>query len=138
MKRNSAAAEGLTVVTGTHPQYPGELFLEKAAADIQDAKDVIVEEDVWLSANVTLLSGVTVGRGAVVGNGAVCRNSVPPYAIVIGNPAKVIGFKFSPNEIIDHELKLYSSEERFNISVLEKNYEKYFIQRISDIKSYLK
>jgi acetyltransferase-like isoleucine patch superfamily enzyme len=103
MKKNSASAEGLTVVTGSHPQVVGELFLEKAAIDIQEAKDVIVEEDVWLAANVTLLSGVNIGRGAIVGSGSVCRNEVPPYAIVLGNPAKIIGFKFSPEEIIQHE-----------------------------------
>lgn len=138
MKKNSASAEGLMIVTGSHPSVVGEFFLEKAADDIQDAKDVVVEEDVWLAANVTLLSGVIVGRGAVVGSGAVCRNSVPPYAIVVGNPAKVVGFKFSPEEIIQHEKELYKENERLSIELLEKNYTKYFTNRITEIKSFLK
>jgi acetyltransferase-like isoleucine patch superfamily enzyme len=138
MKKNSAAAEGLTIVTGSHPAKVGELFLKNAADDIQESKDIIVEEDVWLSANVTLLSGIIVGRGAIVGSGTVCRNSVPPYAIVIGNPAKVIGFKFSPEEVSVHEQLLYPENERLSLDFLQKNYNKYFINRIGEIKSYLK
>ena len=138
MKKNSASAEGLMVVTGSHPAIVGELFLEKAADDVQDAKDVVVEEDVWLAANVTLLAGVVVGRGAVVGSGAVCRNSVPPYAIVIGNPAKIVGFKFTPIETIQHEKVLYKEEDRYSLDFLEKNYNKYFINKIEDIKAFIK
>jgi acetyltransferase-like isoleucine patch superfamily enzyme len=124
MKKNSASAEGLTVVTGSHPAHVGEFFIEKASIDIQDAKDVIVEEDVWLAANVSLLAGVTVGRGSVIGAGSVCRNNVPPYAIVVGNPAKIVGFKFTPEEVISHEKILYSENERIDIQLLEKNYNK--------------
>jgi acetyltransferase-like isoleucine patch superfamily enzyme len=138
MKKNSATAEGLTVVTGSHPSVVGELFIKNAEDDIQIVKDVVVEEDVWLAANVTLLAGVVIGRGAVVGSASVCRNSVPPYAIVIGNPAKIIGFKFSPEEVVLHERTLYPENERICIEVLEKNYNKYFLNRISEIKSFLK
>lgn len=138
MKKNSASAEGLTVVTGSHPAFVGEFFIEKAAIDIQVAKDVVVEEDVWLAANVTLLTGVTVGRGAIIGAGSVIRNNIPPYSIVVGNPAKIIGFKFTPEEVVKHEEILYNENERINIQLLEKNYNKYFINRIGEIKSYLK
>lgn len=137
MKKNSASAEGLTVITGSHPAVVGELFLEKAEDDTQEAKDVIVEEDVWLAANVTLLPGVTIGRGAIIGSGSVCRNSVPPYSIVIGNPAKVIGFKFSPEEVIKHEILLYREDERISLEKLTSNYNKYFVNRINSIKSFL-
>lgn len=138
MKKNSAAAEGLTVVTGNHFAVVGEVFLEKAAADVQDARDIIVEEDVWMATNVTLLAGVTVGRGAVVGSGAVCRSSIPPYAIVVGNPAKVVGFKFSPEEVIKHEILIYGEHERYHIELLENNYTRYYIKNINQIKSFLK
>ena len=139
MKKNSAAAEGLTVVTGNHPiKDIGEFFIQKAGEDVQYAKEVIVEEDVWLATNVTLLSGVIVGRGSIVGSGSVCRNSIPPYAIVIGNPAKIIGFRFSPEEIIAHEQKLYLEHERHSIASLQRNYNKYMVKRITKITSYLK
>ena len=66
------------------------------------------------------------------------RKNVPPYAIVIGNPAKVIGFKFSPEEIIIHEKALYPENERIPVEILEKNYNKYFINRYKEIKEFIK
>jgi acetyltransferase-like isoleucine patch superfamily enzyme len=135
MKKNSGSAEGLTVVTGSHPPIVGELFMDGASRDDQLAKDIVVDEDVWLGSNVTLLAGVIIGRGAIVGSGSVCRKAVPPYSIVTGNPSKVVGFKFSPKEIIEHEIKLYKKEERYSIEHLEKNYEKHFIHRLKEIKN---
>lgn len=137
MKKNSAAAEGLTVVTGNHPIYKGEPFLLRAAEDIQTADEIIVEEDVGLYSNVTLLAGITIGRGSIIGSGSVCRNSIPPYAIVLGNPAKIIGFKLSPEEIIEHEKILYPENERLSIELLRKNYQKYFISKHKEIKAFL-
>ena len=46
---------------------------------------------------------VTVGKGAVVAACAVVTKSVPPYAIVGGNPAKVIKYRFTENQIEEHE-----------------------------------
>ncbi len=137
MKKNSASAEGLTVVTGNHPSRVGELFVDTAAEDIQYAKDVVVEEDVWLGSNVTLLYGTHVGRGAVIGSGSVCRSPIPPYAIVVGNPARVIGFRFTPEEILEHEKKCYADGDRTSEEELRKNYQKYFLSRIGEIRKYI-
>ncbi|KAA6303732.1 MAG: Streptogramin A acetyltransferase [Candidatus Ordinivivax streblomastigis] len=79
-----------------------------------------------------------VGRGAIVGAGAVCRKSVPPYAVVIGNPARIIKFKFTPDEVIEHEKVLYPEEERLPLDLLKENYDKYFVKRIDEIKNYTK
>lgn len=139
MKKNSGAAQNLVVITGNHQRQEGHWFKEmllKHTLDID--KDVVVEEDVWLGANVTILPGVTIGRGATVGAGSVCVKSVPPYAVVMGNPAKVVGFNFAPEKVIEHELALYSTEERLPIDLLEKNYKKYFLDRVSEIKSITK
>lgn len=70
-------------------------------------KDVTIEDDVWIGTNVTILKGVTVGRGAVVGAGAVVTKSIPPYAIVCGVPAKVIKYRFTQEQISEHEKLLY-------------------------------
>lgn len=56
--------------------------------------DVIIGSDVWLCANCIILSGVTIGHGAVVANGAVISRDVPPYAVMAGNPAKQIKWRF--------------------------------------------
>jgi acetyltransferase-like isoleucine patch superfamily enzyme len=137
MKENSGASTGLIVITGNHQRKAGQLFiLEAKSHDLDIEEDVIVEEDVWLGANVTLLAGVTIGRGATVGAGAVCFKSIPPYSIAVGNPAKVVGFNFTPEEILAHEEKLYPKETRLSKDTLEKNYKKYFLDRIKEIKSF--
>jgi acetyltransferase-like isoleucine patch superfamily enzyme len=140
MKKNSGAAEGLTVVTGNNYSVPGKFFMDitdnEKPQDLD--KNVVVEEDVWIASNVTLLSGVNIGRGAVLGAGSVCRKDVPPYAVVIGNPGKVVGFKFTPEEAFEHEKMLYTAEKRIPLEVLEANYNKYFVNKIKDIKQYLK
>ena len=137
MKKNSCTAVGLTVVTGNHGREIGKWFNISASQHSEDIeKDVVVEEDVWLGANVTLLSGVKVGRGATVGAGAVVRTNVPPYSIVTGNPAKVVGFSLKPEEVIEHEKTLYPEEERLPLDKLEKNYKKYFLNRLMDIRNF--
>lgn len=137
MKKNSCTAVGLTVVTGNHGREIGQWFNVSATNHSEDIeKDVVVEEDVWLGTNVTLLSGVKVGRGATVGAGAVVRTNVPPYSIVTGNPAKVVGFSLKPEEVIEHEKVLYPEEERLPLDKLEKNYKKYFLNRLMDIRNF--
>ena len=61
--------------------------------------DVVIGHDVWLGYNATILSGVTIGNGAVVGAMSVVTKSVPPYAIVAGNPAKIIRYRFTEGVI---------------------------------------
>ncbi|GGG54980.1 hypothetical protein GCM10011414_26050 [Croceivirga lutea] len=53
-------------------------------------KKVTIENDVWIGANCVILPGVTVGEGAVVAAGSVVTKDVAPFAIVGGNPAKLI------------------------------------------------
>lgn len=56
--------------------------------------DVIIGNDVWIGQDARILSGVKIGDGAVVGACAVVAKDVPPYAIVVGNPAKIIRYRF--------------------------------------------
>lgn len=61
--------------------------------------DITIGSDVWIGHDAMILSGVTVGDGAIVGAGSVVRQNVPPYGIVAGNPARVAGFRFAPEQI---------------------------------------
>jgi acetyltransferase-like isoleucine patch superfamily enzyme len=61
--------------------------------------DVLIGHDVWLGSGSMILSGVTVGHGAVVAAHAVVTRDVPPYAIVGGNPARVIRHRFGPETV---------------------------------------
>ena len=60
---------------------------------------VNIGSDVWIGAGATILSGVSIGPGAVIGARAVVTRDVPPYAIVAGNPARVVRHRFSEDEI---------------------------------------
>ena len=56
--------------------------------------DVIIGNDVWIGTEAIILSGVNIGDGAVIGARAVVTKDVPPYAIVVGNPARVVQYRF--------------------------------------------
>lgn len=126
MKKYSAAAEGLSVFTGNHEYQIGKFYRTVVKENPKNIdKDVIVEEDVWIGANVTLLNGVNIGRGSIVAAGSVVAKSFPPYAIIGGVPAKFIKFKWTLEEVIEHETILYTPEERIPIDTLKANYEKF-------------
>lgn len=68
----------------------------------QNDADVIFEGDNWIGMNTVILKGVTIGFGSIVAAGAVVSNSVPPFAIVGGVPAKVIRYRFNEDDIKKH------------------------------------
>ena len=127
IKGNSAIAEHFTVHTGNHALIKG-MFITDITEAIKPKgydEDVIVEKDVWIGCNVTLLSGVTVGRGCTIAAGAVVAKSTPPYAVMGGVPAKFIKFKWTIDEILEHEAALYPEGERFSREALETIFEQY-------------
>lgn len=128
MKKNSGASYGLRVSTGNHARIVGVPYRVITDKDKPSnmGGDVVIEEDVWIGMNVVITSGVTIGRGSNIGAGSVIRNNVPPYSVVIGNPAKVVGFTFNPSQIIEHERILYPESERIPKEILEKNYNDFY------------
>jgi acetyltransferase-like isoleucine patch superfamily enzyme len=56
---------------------------------------IIVEDDVWIGSKVTVVDGVTIGQGAVICAGSVVTKSIPPYAVAVGVPAKVVRYRKS-------------------------------------------
>jgi len=61
--------------------------------------DVIIGSDVWIGTESLILSGVTIGDGAVIGARAVVAKDVPPFSVVVGNPAKIIKKRFDDQTI---------------------------------------
>ena len=62
-------------------------------------KRTVIGNDVWIGNNVSIKAGVTIGDGAVVGMASVVTKDVPPYAVVVGNPARIIKYRFSEDII---------------------------------------
>ena len=81
--------------------YPFGVVLNlKTNYKLKQKGQIIIGNDVWIGRGATILSGVIIGNGAVVAAEAMITKDVPPYAIVGGNPAKIIKYRFS-KEIID-------------------------------------
>lgn len=99
---------------GHNTSVVGKYMFDVKEKKPTDDLGIIVDDDVWVGARAIMLRGITVGRGAIVGAGAVVTKSVPPYAIVGGNPAKVIKFRWDVNTILKHEEILYKPELRFS------------------------
>lgn len=108
----SIAKETSIFLGGEHPtrcisQYPFESYAfewkESTERDMDvfspSKGDVIIGNDVWIGAKATILSGVEVGDGAVIGACSVVSKNVPPYSIVVGNPARIIRKRFTEQQI---------------------------------------
>ena len=60
---------------------------------------VIIGHDVWIGHDVTILDGVKIGNGAVIGAGAVVAKDIPPYAVAVGSPVRIIRYRFDEETI---------------------------------------
>jgi acetyltransferase-like isoleucine patch superfamily enzyme len=60
---------------------------------------IVVENDVWIGAKSTIMSGVKIHNGSIVGANSTVTKDVPPYAIVVGNPAKVVKYRFNERQV---------------------------------------
>ena len=105
-------AQGVTIISGGehHPEwittFPINIKMNLDSNTTAVAKGpIVIENDVWIATNSSILSGVTIGNGAVVAAGSVVVKDVPPYAIVGGNPAKLIRYRFD-EEIISKLLEI--------------------------------
>ncbi|MDE5901508.1 MAG: CatB-related O-acetyltransferase [Muribaculaceae bacterium] len=87
----------------------------------ENIPETIVGKDVWIGAHSIIMVGVKIGNGAIVAAGSVVTKDVEPYAIVGGVPAKIIRYRFSPPEILEHERMLAESKMNFNESFLAGN-----------------
>lgn len=103
------AAEAKFIMTGDHKldsisTFPFPIFQHgwESAYDIKDLPvkgDIIIGNDVWIGYDSLIKNGVSVGDGAIIAARAVVVKDVPPYAIVAGNPAKVVKMRFDEKTI---------------------------------------
>ena len=110
-----------TIITGDHRiDALGKFIMDSTEKLPDNDAPVTVEDDVWAGANITILKGVTIGRGSVIAAGAVVTRSCPPYSIIGGVPAKVLKFRFTVDEVIEHERLLYPEYMRLAREELER------------------
>lgn len=84
---------------------------------------IVIKDDVWIGTNAMILSGVTINQGAVIAAGAIVTKDVPAYAVVGGNPAKVIKYRFD-EEIREELLKLDFSN--LDLDKISENVDLYY------------
>lgn len=74
--------------------YPFKVKLFGEEKEAGSKGDIVIKDDVWIGQNAIICSGITIGQGAVIAAGAVVTKDVEPYAIVGGNPAKLLKYRF--------------------------------------------
>ena len=90
-------------MTSCNELYTGVLVDRLAARN--DSR-TILGADVWVGAQALILRGTQVGVGAIIGGSALVTNDVPPYAVVVGSPARVVRLRFSENLVDELILSL--------------------------------
>lgn len=89
---------------------------------VVESKQIIIENDVFIGANVTVLDGVKIGNGAIIGAGAVVTKDIPPYAIVVGVPARIVKYRFENDQIEQLQKIEWWNFENDKLSDVEINY----------------
>jgi len=97
---------------------------------------MIIQNDCWIANGVTIMSGVTVHNGAIIAAGSMVTKDVPPYAIVGGNPAKVIKYRIEEQQIQDMQRIAWwswtSDKIRKNAELFHRDVSEFIAQNIED------
>lgn len=127
IKKYTVISTNCTIVTNNHKSTVGIPQCLLGASHVNDvSRNLIIGEDIFVGANVTIMSGGDLGRGCIIGACSLVTKPIPPYAIAVGSPARVVGVKFTLEQIIKHEEALYPREERMSRKKLEELFEKYY------------
>lgn len=77
----------------------GRRLFDSPKSNVTSKGPIVVGNDVWIGRRAMILSGVEIGDGAIIGAGAVVAKNVPPFAVVVGNPGKVVKYRFDADDI---------------------------------------
>lgn len=133
----SIANEVMFLVGGEHSSecistFPFKTYiLQSNDFEAVSKGNIVIDDDVWIGYGSIILSNVHIGQGAIIGAGSVVTKDVPPYAIVAGNPAKIIKYRFSEEVVkelikidylkLDKE-KIINNIDKFYCKVIDKEH----------------
>jgi len=118
---NVLFAPGVTIIGGTHNiSVIGKTIFDTREKRPEDDLGVIIEDDVWIGTNTTILHGVRIKRGSVIGAGSIVTKSTNPYSISVGNPARIVRYRFSKEQILKHEELIYPQDRRLTSKEIDK------------------
>lgn len=110
-------------------------ILHRTSYESKSKGNIVVGDDVWFGQRSMILSGIKIGQGAVIAAGSVVTKDVPPYAIVGGNPAKILKYRFSEDvisKLLEFDFDILSAKK-----VLDKERELYTKLTDENIKKIL-
>jgi chloramphenicol O-acetyltransferase type B len=88
----------------------------------KDCIETKIGNDVWVGANAVIMKGVNIGNGVIIGASAVVTKDVPAYAIVVGNPAKVIKYRYDKKDIeLLEQTKWWNFSRKKIKNIIENN-----------------
>ncbi|GAK88045.1 galactoside O-acetyltransferase [Vibrio ponticus] len=114
---NLTLVDDTTITIGNHVMFGPNVVLTTAGHPIDPARrrkvaqfniPITIEDNVWIGANVVVLPGVTIGENSVVGAGSVVTKDIPPNAVAVGNPCRVL------REISARDKEYYFKNLRFD------------------------
>ena len=122
------------ILSSEHPMdristYPICFYFGVDGEDVMAKGDIVLDDDVWVGTGATILSGVHIGQGACVAACSVVTKDVPPYAIVAGNPARIIKYRFDEKTILK---MLQIDYKKIDKSFIQKNPEIFLRGNISE------
>ena len=124
-----AIANGVVIETHNHP-------IDKKGEGVQPGKLIIDKGAKILVRSYIADTCHHIGRYAIIGAGTYVRSNVLPYSIMMGNPAKIVGFLYSPEEMVEFEKRTFSEVDRIDVEKYKQDYKKYFIDRRKEIKNF--
>jgi acetyltransferase-like isoleucine patch superfamily enzyme len=143
----TSIANGVIIGGGAHPMewvgmspvfYEGRDSVTKKFSEFKRTPSKItnIGHDVWIGQNVIIRQGVTVGTGAVIGMGAIITKDVPAYAVVAGNPGKLLKYRFNDDlisQLLDSEWWSLDETQLKKVAQYIRNPE-LFLESLKNIK----
>jgi len=115
--------------------YPLKVMVMGKKREAWSKGPIVVEDDVWIGMDTMILSGVKIGKGAVIAARSVVIKDIYPYAVVAGNPARIIKHRFDKKTIESlHDIDLKGLKDKINNRNVDLFYKKLSQKVIKQIK----